>query len=215
MSPNLTHWTFSSHCVRPWLGHILRIFTLHSRQKRPSAVLLAVIETTCSGMLSGHLVRVTELWEQCWFLFCLNICVCPHWHWSLVAFDINWGPFFLAPSILIYVGNLDEDFNTISGGSFSTCIFFLWTYLVPSHDRLSSLFSDIMCLPCRTTEMHDRDSCNLTLLRPDHVLMRTPFPNTLSSLLLDWTLRFSHIKTNLTDRLEGSQDRVHFMPPLS
>lgn len=132
MSPNLTHWTFSSHCVQPWLGHILRIFTLHSRQKRPSAVLLAVIETTCSGMLSGHLVRVTELWEQCWFLFCLNICVCPHW--SLVAFDINWGP-FLAPSILIYVGNLDEDFNTISGGSFSEYLHILFVNISGSITR--------------------------------------------------------------------------------
>lgn len=96
-----------------------------------------------------------------------------------------------------------------------TYIFFLWTYLVPSRAWLRAVFSDLMCLPCRTTEMHDWDSCNLTLLRPDHVLMRTHFPNTLISLLLDWTLRFSHIKTSLADRLEGSQDRVHFTLPLS
>lgn len=70
----------------------------------------------------------------------------------------------------------------------------------------TAVFSDLMCLPCRTTQMHDWDGCNLTLLLPDLVLMKIRFINS----RLHWTLRFSHIKTNLSDHIEGSQNRVFF-----
>lgn len=96
----------------------------------------------------------------------------------------------------------------------STCIFFAWTYLAPSRAWLRAVFSDLMCLPCRTAEMHDWDGCNLTLLRPDHVLMKTRSPNSLlfPSASLDSASRISKQTSPIDLKgLRGGFSHSHYL----
>lgn len=97
------------------------------------AVRVAEFDVVCKHMKSGQ-GRILA-GEQRWLMLHINICVCPHWHWSPVIFNKN------RSNALIYVRILDADCVNSSDGCFSDYfILFLCAdvnppvvYLVLSH----------------------------------------------------------------------------------
>lgn len=197
LTARYTHWTCSSHGAWPWLWLILRFLHPFSA------------ETTFSRAFGRHWGHVfvdaaRSSGQSDWALGADSCSV-------LTSVFVHTGTDLLIKTeVLFSLQRIDLCEKPGWGLWEHPCCFFqpvpAYVFVSGSITRLTAVFSDLRCLLCRTTEMHDWDGCNLTLLRPDHVLMKTHFPNS----RLHWTLRFSHIKTNLTDHLKGSQNVFFF-----